>query len=122
MSVHELEPGFSIAGQIRPEDLPAIARAGFRSVICNRPDGEEPGQPSFQAIAEAAQREGLQARHLPALTGRVTPAQGQALARLLQELPGPVLAYCRSGARSASMWTFARQLGGSAGGASSGDA
>ncbi|MFG6448844.1 TIGR01244 family sulfur transferase [Roseateles sp. BYS180W] len=110
MSYQALSPDFAVAGQILPEELPDIAQAGFKSVVCNRPDGESgPSQPSFAEIAAAAEALGLQARHLAAPSGGVSPEHGQALAALLQELPGPVLAYCRSGARSTMMWQLAQQ-------------
>lgn len=112
MSVREIGPGYYVTGQIRPEDLPAIANAGFKSVICNRPDGEDPGQPNYESVAEAARQAGLQVRFLPADSGRVTPAHGQELAQLLEGLPSPVLAYCRSGTRSTSMWSFAQAFRG----------
>ncbi len=109
MSIQSLSADFAVAGQISPEDLPAIAAAGFKSVICNRPDGEAgPTQPTYSAIEQAARAAGLQVRFLPAVSGQVTPEQGAQLARLLDELPGPVLAYCRSGARSANMWQLAQ--------------
>ena len=107
MSVQALSADFAVAGQITPDDVPAIARAGFKSIICNRPDGEA-GQPSFASIAQAAEAAGLQAQYLPAIAGQITPAQGAAMARLLADLPAPVLAYCRSGARSTALWQLAR--------------
>lgn len=107
MPIQPLSPGFAVSEQITPEDLAAIAAAGFKSIICNRPDGEGPGQPHFQAVAEAAERAGLQARHLPVVPGQISPDQVQAMAQLLRELPQPVLAYCRSGARSTSLWQAA---------------
>ncbi len=108
MSIQSITPTFAVAPQIAPEDLPAIAAAGFKSVICNRPDDEGPGQPRFATVAEAAAQAGLQARHLPVVSGQMTEAQVQAMAQLLQELPGPVLAYCRSGARSTQLWQMAQ--------------
>ena len=109
MSIQSLTADFAVAGQISPEDLPAIAAAGFKSVICNRPDGEAgPSQPAYSAIEQAAVAAGLQVRYLPAISGQVTPEHGAQLACLLDELPGPVLAYCRSGARSANMWQLAQ--------------
>ena len=109
MSIQALSPDFAVAGQIGPEDLPAIAAAGFKSVICNRPDGEAgPSQPTYAAIERAALAAGVQVRYLPAISGQVTLEQGAQLARLLEELPAPVLAYCRSGARSANMGQLAQ--------------
>lgn len=108
MSIQTLSPTFAVAPQISPDDLPAIAAAGFKSLICNRPDDEGPGQPSFASVAQAAAQAGLQARHLPVVSGQMTEAHVQSMAQLLAELPGPVLAYCRSGARSTQLWQLAQ--------------
>lgn len=110
MPIQPISPGFGASEQIAPEDLPAIAAAGFKSIICNRPDAEGPGQPSFSEVAQAAAALGLQARHLPVIPGQITPDQAAAMAQLLRELPGPVLAYCRSGARSTTLWQMAQGL------------
>lgn len=106
MELRPLSPALAVTGQIRATDLPAIAAAGFKSIVCNRPDGEGNDQPGFQEIEQAAQALGLPARHLPAESGRVTPEQGRAFGALMAELPQPVLAYCRSGMRSATLWTL----------------
>lgn len=99
------DTAFATTAQISPEGLPHIAAAGYRSVICNRPDGEGgPNQPSSQAIQEAAAKVGLSFAYLPVEPGRVTPAHAQAFAQLLQTLPKPVLAYCRTGNRSAGLY------------------
>lgn len=109
MPVQALSPDFAVTGQIAAQDAAAIAQAGFRSIVCNRPDGEGgPAQPPFQAIEQAAVQAGLQARYLPVVAGQITAADGAALARLLLELPAPVLAYCRSGARSTTLWQLAQ--------------
>lgn len=108
MPIQALNPNFAVSEQIQPQELPAIAAAGFKSIICNRPDNEGPGQPSFDEVAQAAQQLGLQARHLPVVAGQINEAHGAAMAQLLKELPGPVLAYCRSGARSTNLWQLAQ--------------
>ena len=109
MPVQALSPEFAVTGQIAAQDAAAIAQAGFRSIVCNRPDGEGgPAQPPVQAIEQAAAPAGLQARYLPVVAGQITAADGAALARLLLELPAPVLAYCRSGARSTTLWQLAQ--------------
>jgi len=111
MSVQSLSPSFAVAGQISVDEVAAIAQAGFKSIICNRPDGEGgPAQPSFAAIEQAARQAGLQVGFLPVVPGQISPDQVQAMARLLLELPAPVLAYCRSGARSTSLWQMTRAL------------
>lgn len=111
MSVQSLSPHFAVAGQISVDEVPAIAQAGFKSIICNRPDGEGgPGQPTFASIERAARQAGLPARFLPVAPGQISPDQVRAMARLLLELPAPVLAYCRSGARSTSLWQMTRAL------------
>ena len=113
MKISNLTPEFAVACQILPEEIPAIARAGFKSIICNRPDGEEPGQPDFQRLEQAAREAGLSARYLPAVAGEINAQHGGAMAKLLDELPTPVLAYCRSGARSNLLWQLAQDARGS---------
>ncbi len=98
----------SVAGQISPADLPGIARAGFKSIICNRPDGEGPGQPAHRELARAASQAGMALAYLPVVSGRVGPQDGQAFADLLEQLPSPTLAYCRSGMRSATLWALSQ--------------
>lgn len=103
-----LSESVSVAGQISPADLKAIAEAGFKSIVCNRPDGESPGQFSSQDIATAARQAGLTMAYLPVVTGRVSPQDGREFGELLNQLPGPVLAYCRSGMRSATLWALSQ--------------
>lgn len=90
--------------QLAASDLPAIQAAGFRSIICNRPDGEGSDQPTFQEIEAAAREHGIEAHYLPVQSANVTDAQGAQFAELTQRLPGPVLAYCRTGMRAATLW------------------
>lgn len=99
---------FAITAQLAPADFAAIARLGYRSIINNRPDGEEDGQLADRMAAVHAWRAGLRYRHVPArkmdmFTDPVIGGMQVALA----ELPGPVLAYCKSGVRSAIVWAAA---------------
>ncbi|WP_241301183.1 aminotransferase class V-fold PLP-dependent enzyme [Burkholderia stabilis] len=96
--------GFSVSRQITPAELKAIRNAGFRSIICNRPDGESADQPAFDEIAAAARELGLDARYLPVERDRIGEAEVDAFEALLDALPKPVLAYCRSGSRSGALW------------------
>lgn len=108
MEIKTLDPDLGVTGQIAVSDLPAIVAAGYRSIICNRPDHEGSDQPEFRQIEQAARADGLVARYLPVVSGSVSPADGLAFGQLLQDLPGPVLAYCRSGARCTTLWHLAR--------------
>ncbi len=97
--------GFAVAPQLTPQAMAAAAAAGFKSIVNNRPDFEHgPDQPSSAQMEAAALAAGLQYRHLPVDGGYQSPAEIAAFAQLLQELPRPVLAFCRSGARSTNLY------------------
>ena len=101
-----LTSGLSVTGQISAEDIPAIAARGFKSIINNRPDGEEYAQLSSTDAAAAAREHGLEYHYLPVVPGKITEADVAAFSELLAQLPQPVLAHCRSGTRSASLWAL----------------
>ena len=93
------------APQLMPEAMAEAARIGFKSVINNRPDFEhDADQPTSAAVEAAAIAAGLHYRHLPVDSGYQSPEQIAAFAQLLKELPHPVLAFCRSGARSTRLY------------------
>lgn len=99
------------APQLAPSAMAEAARAGFKSVINNRPDFEGgPDQPSSAQMEQAAQAAGLEYRHLPVSGGYQSPEEIAACAALLRELPRPVLMFCRSGARSAKLFSAAQML------------
>ena len=106
MDIRTLTAELSVAPQIAITDLRAVADAGFRSVICNRPDGEGPDQPVYSEIERSAVEQGLQVRFLPAESGKVSDEQGAAIAKFMAELPKPVLAFCSTGMRSTTMWAL----------------
>lgn len=108
MDLRKLTDAYSVSPQIAPQDVPAIAEAGYRAVMCNRPDGEEYGQPEYDAVARAAAEAGLEVRWVPIVSGQVTQADLDAFRAALDELPGPLLAYCRTGTRCTMLWTIAR--------------
>ena len=94
-----------VAPQLTPDAMAELARLGFKSVINNRPDFEHgPDQPTSAAVEAAALAAGLQYRHLPVDGGWQSPEQIAAFAELLKALPAPVLAFCRSGARSTRLY------------------
>lgn len=108
MQLKPITPNLSITGQITVSDLPVLAKSGVKSIICNRPDGESADQPTFAQIAEAAKSIGIEARYVPVVPGQATLATATQFAIALAELKGPVLAYCRTGARSHAMWEMSQ--------------
>ena len=102
---------FGTLGQIEAVHLAEIAQQGYKSVINNRPDGEGgPSQPTNASIQAEAEKLGLNYVYLPVIPGAITHAQVQEMARLLKTLPGPILAFCRSGARSSNLYQLALQV------------
>jgi uncharacterized protein (TIGR01244 family) len=106
--VTQITSHFAVTGALQPADFAEIAAAGFKSVLSNLPDGESPAYPTSAQEAELAARAGLGFRHIPTtkadlFTNRVVDGIGDAL----RELPGPVLAHCASGMRSAVAWATA---------------
>lgn len=104
----------SVAPQISVEDVQEAARQGFRTIINNRPDNEEPGQPSGHQIEAAAKAAGLEYFHVP-VRGAPTPEQVETTNRILADAPAPVLAYCRSGTRSITTWSLGQAVSGARG-------
>ena len=96
---------FSVAPQISLEDLPAAAAQDFKLVINNRPDGEDPAQPTSAEMEAAARAAGLAYAHIP-VRGGPTPDQVEANHRAIEAAEGPVLAFCRSGTRSIVTWSL----------------
>jgi uncharacterized protein (TIGR01244 family) len=108
MEIRQVTEGFGVAGQIAPADVASIKAAGYRSIICNRPDNEDGAVP-HERIEAAAREAGLTFRYIPAISGQLTPANVDDTAKALGELEGPVFAYCRSGARSTNLYMMAKQ-------------
>jgi uncharacterized protein (TIGR01244 family) len=102
-----------IAGQIRPEDLDSVAKAGVRLVVNNRPDGEAlMGQPETASIAEAARAAGVAFIDLPFNMQSFSPEIVASFGRAMKENEGRVLAYCRSGSRSSMLWAASQVAAG----------
>jgi len=104
MNVSQIAEKYSVTSQVRPEDIAGLAEDGYVAIICNRPDGEEPGQPSAAQIAEECERAGIYFHHLPVAGMPIATELVQQQHRLIDESDGPVLAYCRSGQRSILIW------------------
>lgn len=108
LPVRAMAADVCVAPQLGPEAMTEAARAGFRSVVNNRHDFEEgPQQPTSAQIETAARAAGLAYRFLPVDGGYQSPGEIAAMAALLEELPRPLLMFCRSGARSARLFQAA---------------
>jgi uncharacterized protein (TIGR01244 family) len=103
--IRRLDENCWVAGQIAPRDLVEIATKGVRTIVNNRPDGEEPLQPASIEIAAAARAAEMAYFHIP-VEATFNEAQVREMAEALEQ--GPVLAFCRSGTRSTYLWALAR--------------
>jgi uncharacterized protein (TIGR01244 family) len=111
--IRSVTADFAVAPQLEPEDMADAARRGFTLIINNRPDGEAPGQPTAEAMRQAAEAAGLAYVHIP-VRGGPTPDQIASVLGVVDGAQGPVLAFCRSGTRSIVTWSLGRAQGGSA--------
>ena len=107
MTIRQLDDKILIGGQIRPEDVAGLVEQGVTLIVNNRPDGEEPGQPLGMEIEQAASLVGIKYRSLPIIRG-IGPADADAMDEALASTEGKVLAFCRSGTRSALAWALAQ--------------
>ena len=112
MQSRPITENYSVSPQITPEEVADCKRAGFRSIICNRPDNEQPGQPSAASIRAAAEAAGLEFRFVPVISGQMSATDVEEMSRALEELPGPVLAYCRSGTRCTILFAAVQNIRG----------
>jgi uncharacterized protein (TIGR01244 family) len=110
MEYTRLSEQLATAPQVRPEDLREIAASGFVGIINNRPEAEAPDQPSSLELEAEAKRVGLAYWHVPVVPGAMTDEDVREFAAALDEAGGPVLAFCRTGNRSAALWKGGQAL------------
>ncbi|MBE7635984.1 TIGR01244 family phosphatase [Sneathiella sp. P13V-1] len=108
MEAKKISDSLSVSPQITKDDIAALKEMGFRSIICNRPDGEGADQPTFEEIEAAANEVGLTIKYQPVTSGKVTDEDAEKFGALFEELPKPVFAYCRTGTRSATLWSLSQ--------------
>ena len=106
MPFKALTPSLSVSPQLSEADVAQAARDGFRAIIDNRPDGEEPGQPSAAEMQALAASHGMSFAHVPTVSGKISDGDVAGMADALMRLDGPVLAYCRTGTRSTTLWAL----------------
>ena len=103
-----LAPGLSVAGRLDRADIDALAQAGVRTIVNNRPDGEDPGQLPAAEAKQLAAAHGIAYHHIPITAATLTRGDVDAFAATLRDAAQPVVAHCRSGTRSALLWALTR--------------
>jgi uncharacterized protein (TIGR01244 family) len=109
MDIRPIDENFAVAAQLNPEDIAEIAAQGYKTLICNRPDDEQDGQPEYASIAAAAEQAGLKTYFIPVSGGMITQQHVDEMIAALNEAPAPFLAYCRSGTRCLNLYGIVRQ-------------
>lgn len=105
INYQSITDNFAVAPQLQPDDMQAIAAAGFRTVIINRPDHEGGAeQPLAADVLKAAADAGLKAIYQPVVSGAITDADVAEFCQNIQNLPTPILAFCRSGGRCTKLF------------------
>ena len=110
--IRKVDDSISVAPQISVEDVAEIKAAGFTAIVNNRPDDEEAGQIPGDAIRAAAEAAGLRYTAIPITHAGFSYPQIAAMADVLADSEGPVLAFCRSGTRSCNLWALAQAKNG----------
>ena len=106
-TIRQLDDKIFVSGQVRPGAIAALAQEGVTMIVNNRPDGEEPGQPLGGGVEEGAKAAAMDYRAIPIIRG-IGPADAEAMQEAIAASRGKVLAFCRSGTRSALTWALAK--------------
>lgn len=104
----ELAPGLTAAGALNRDDIEALAAAGIKTIINNRPDGEDPGQLPADEARRVAEAHGIAYHHIPFVAATLTADTIDSFAAALTGAAQPVVAHCRSGTRSTMIWALTR--------------
>jgi sulfide:quinone oxidoreductase len=110
MRVLELAPQVYVSGQLFEHDIRLVAKQGVRSIMNNRPDGESTGQPLSADLEKTAEELGVTFLHLPVDIRSITKQDVEEFAKACDELERPLLIFCRSGARSTTIWQMAEAM------------
>lgn len=104
----KLTDELSVSAQLQPEDMEAVAKAGFRMVLNNRPDGEADDQPSSEQMAIAAEAAGLAYAHQPVVGNNIAETDIDSFDAIVSLADTPVLAFCRTGTRCTTLWALSQ--------------
>ena len=110
MRVLELAPQIYVSGQLFEHDVRLMAKQGVRSIMNNRPDGESMGQPLSADLEKIAEELGMTYLNLPIDPRAINKQEVEAFAKACDELERPLLIFCRSGARSTTVWEMAESM------------
>lgn len=108
MPFKTLTPALSVSPQLYAADIERAVHEGFAAIISNRPDGEEPGQPTAAAMAALAEAHGMAFAHIPVVAGAISDGDVAQMMAAMARLDGPVLAFCRTGTRSTALWALSQ--------------
>jgi sulfide:quinone oxidoreductase len=106
MEIRKIDENISVAPQIALEDIAEIAKLGFKTLVANRPDQEEPGQPAMADIEAEAKANGLNWVYMPVESGNITDEDVDNFAPMIRDAEKPVFAFCRSGTRCTVLWAL----------------
>ncbi|HCM06182.1 MAG TPA: TIGR01244 family phosphatase [Oceanospirillales bacterium] len=108
MQAHKLTDQLSVSPQIALEDISKLSALGYKSVICNRPDKESDDQPAMLEIETAVKEAGLIWLHQPVISGNITDQNVEDFSKLIETLPKPIFAFCRTGTRCSILWALSQ--------------
>lgn len=112
LDIQSITDVFAVSAQLSSADMQAVADAGFKSVIINRPDSElTSSQTNSDQMLKAAEQAGLEACYMPVVASDITSENIQEFKLRCANLPTPILAYCRSGQRCTTLYQLAQQAG-----------
>lgn len=107
MKIKPIDDDVYVCGQITPADIAALKQFGIATIICNRPDEEEANQPSFAEIKQAADQAGIESFYIPVVLAGITQENVVAMREAVDKAQKPLLAFCRSGGRSSTIYNIA---------------
>lgn len=108
LTLAQVENQVYVNGQLQEDDFAELARQGVKTIINNRPDGEEASQVPHARAAELAAANGLEYHYIPVGRTPLTVEMVDEFATILKDSPRPIVAYCRSGQRSSTLHSYAR--------------
>ncbi len=114
MERKKISDNLSVSSQLRLEDIAFLKAEGIKTIICNRPDGEDPGQLEHDKIQQEAIKNKMEFHFMPVASGKMTPQDGDDFYNIIHNAPEPIHAYCRTGTRCSILWALSELKAGTA--------